>query len=119
MRMSDELKEFLSDVFGIIEANDYERQCLWDLWHESVDWQSNNDGYFHKLTGTYGEDIWISLQCAFINGKRVLFWYPSGRHADYTVIDNWLDSQFENVTKTDASNSHIVIHRCENGNSVS
>jgi hypothetical protein len=81
--------DFLSGVIGIVEATDFERQCLWERNHEHMTWESNLSGYLPTV-GLHGDDrVVISLLTAKIDGHKVLFWHATSPIVNYTLITEW------------------------------
>lgn len=108
-----EIREFLDGIVGVVEANSYERQCLWERYHRQyeVDWKTNSFGLGEGVGEIGGMPVFISLTTAVVGGYKLLFVYATSAVVDYRLIDKWLEDNVPStaydrgrVNKTDAQN---------------
>jgi hypothetical protein len=108
--------KFLEGVVGIVEANSFERMCLWDKHKDKSTWVQNLSGY-GKNVGyiTPNRPVFISLTTAIINGHKILFVEPTSVGVDYTMIWEWMKENVPSavkpsgyLNKTDSMNFHNV-----------
>lgn len=98
--MSDnQMQTFLNGVVGVVEANSFETMCLWKEYTEELKktWLENPSGLGQQIGILAGMPIFISLNTAIIDGKKILFIDPTSQVVDYRIIDKWLE---ENLPKT-------------------
>lgn len=115
-----EMTEFLSGVVGVVEANSFERLCLWQEHHTRRLWLDRNDGLLETVGHLDGMPVCLSLLTSKIDGHKVLFIDATSQVVDHRMIDKWLaetlpKTAFKNggeyVNKTDAMNFHNVFPR--------
>lgn len=88
--MSDDvLEEYLKDVIGVVEANSFEKMCLWQQNRLYV-WQESLSGYGQQVGEIGGKPIWISLNVDRIYNRKVLFVEATSQVVDWEQIENWL-----------------------------
>lgn len=81
--------DFLSGVIGMVEATDFERQCLWEKNHKHMKWESDSLGFLPTV-GLHGNDpVVISLFTAKIDGHKILFWHATSQIVNYRIITAW------------------------------
>ncbi|MBQ2263221.1 MAG: hypothetical protein II336_17905 [Loktanella sp.] len=96
---SDEVKAFLADVVGVVEANSFETMCLWQNYRGGRNWVSHSSG-FGATVGTFGgKPVFISLTTATVDGQKVLFIDPTSEVVSWQIIDAWLDANIPSVAK--------------------
>jgi hypothetical protein len=97
---------------------------LWKEFHEQVDWQEDNMG-FYQVIGKINKNkpVCVSFSFAKIYGKRICFYYSSGRYSDSVMVENFIESNYsvkwDNGTRramTDAMNFHHAIDACRTAN---
>jgi hypothetical protein len=136
--LSDHIAEYLEGVTGVVEANTYESHQLWlNYANDSTaikyggqrearfDWKSTGSGY-GACVGYVGNkkkdrSIWISLLTVTVKGQKLLFYFVTGRYADYDVVREWLDTNMPStafytderarLNHVDAQNFHNVFSR--------
>lgn len=88
-----EMRDFLAGVIGVVEANYFEHQMLWeenDRAPNKMTWEQIR----HHLIETVGRcadmPVCISLVKAQVMGRLLLFVHPTSRVVDHLMIDNWL-----------------------------
>lgn len=87
----------------LIEANSYERMCLWRENHQRVRWEENMSGICLQI-GKFGDmPICVSLVWATINGRLVCFYDAVSEVAHSQMIEDWLatqcDAKWDNGTR--------------------
>ena len=83
--------EMLNAVDYIVEANSFEQTTLWKKYHEKVKWEEHLSG-FGVHVGDIADlhPVWISILVETINGKVVLFWYPTSNVVDYEMCERFI-----------------------------
>jgi hypothetical protein len=116
--LSREIAQYLDGVVGVVEANGYERMCLWREGKENGrKWRESLSGYGQTIGKIDGRPVHVSLLVDEVDGHRILFIYPTSQVVDHELIDRWLlatmpgsakkrDGQY--VNKVDAMNFHNV-----------
>lgn len=121
----DQLKAALRAAYFAVEANPYERLCLWresaaDANHptifEPVRWKHGR-GYLLTIGKLAGMPVTLELVFATINNIGVLFYHSPSQVTDYRMIEKWLDDYFPSHTwgggrqnRCDAMNFHLCLH---------
>lgn len=116
-----EMTEFLNGVVGVVEANSYERLCLWKEYTEELKkrWKDNRSGFSEVIGYLADMPVCISLFTSEVDGHKILFIDATSQVIDHRMIDKWLietmpksafkdDGRF--VNKTDAMNFHNIFH---------
>jgi len=114
MKRYQDSDEMLSAVDYVVEANSFEQLTLWKDWNNRVEWEDCRGG-FGVHVGDVGDlfPVWISLLVAKINGKVVLFWFPTSMVVDYEMCENYIKRHTVNRSYrnlVDAQNFHNVVH---------
>lgn len=106
------LNEFLSGVTRVIEATDFEQDCLWHRYaeRENVDWHQILNGHGKSVGVLDGRSVFISLRAAVINGKKFLFFHPTSVVVDWRMINAWIDSVLPDALRFDADNFGSALH---------
>lgn len=135
---SDHIVEYLEGVVGVVEANSFESHQLWLNYANDptairyggqretrFEWKSTGSGY-GACVGYVGNEkkdrsIWISLLTVTVKGQKLLFYFVTGRYADYDVVREWLDKNMPStafraddptrLNHVDAQNFHNVFTR--------
>lgn len=137
--ITDEVKEFISDVQAVVEATTTERQLLWEtkslayplafprtnldaynMDHRYL-WEEILYGYLVTVNNNTKKPICIPLTKAKVDGVTVLFWHPTSNYVNYTQIEKWLDIYLprDEAIRTDAMNfSHIFYAKEKNKSEV-
>lgn len=116
---SPEVRAYLANVDGVVEANSFEQHALWRLNDAGLDgkklaWEERNSGFIAQ-TGTFGDNLPspVSLFTVKIDGFLLLFYYGSGTYVDNDLIEQWLEATLPEGAwnnRTDAMNFHNVIN---------
>lgn len=116
--------EFFKDVAFIVEADDFSRHALWNLYHTKpaygvkvASWEEVMVGKMVKVGELDGRPVNIVLSWAILNGKRVMFWFACSQVVDHKMISAWFDHFAKNIrwdngtrsARCDASNFHHVL----------
>jgi hypothetical protein len=111
--MNHDMKEFLKDVTGVIEATNFEQYCLWKEY--KIVWVENLSGYAPVIGMLDESPVCISLSTAIVKGKKLLFIDPISRVVDYKMIDKWIKKNIPKtayingiLNKTDPMNFHNI-----------
>lgn len=109
--ISDEIKEFLQGVDGVVEATGYEKLYLWTQYSDEWDDRSNG-GYLVRVGEVGDEGIYISILIHKVRNQKILFWHATSQVVDYRIIEQWLDQNIpwpDGVrNKTDANNFSCI-----------
>lgn len=80
---------------------------------------------FYQVIGKINKNkpVCVSFSFAKIYGKRICFYYSSGRYSDSVMVENFIESNYsvkwDNGTRramTDAMNFHHAIDACRTAN---
>ena len=114
-----QMTEFLDGVVYVVEANSYEKMCLWKEHHQERGrpWKDRADGLGETIGLCDGRPVFLSLFTAEVDGRKLLFVDPTSQVVDHQAIDQWLDKSLPStarredgrVNKTDAMNFHLVL----------
>ena len=92
--IDSEMKEFLQDVAGVVEATSYERMCLWkECTKESgYSWVSDNTGFAIAI-GFFTDKRPVVLEMCkiLVKNKSILFINPTSVAIDHDMIKLWLN----------------------------
>lgn len=115
--------KFLENVVGCVEANSFERHCLWLHFAEEARmfecgqfiryrWEQNSSGYLETVGTIDNRCVCISILTDKVDGKKLLFWFATSEAVDYQLIDQWLQKYLTAeayANKSDATNFHNVL----------
>lgn len=101
--MSDETAESrLAKTLFVVEATSFETQCLWA--ENSKDsncrrftprrWEQVSPGWLVTVGELDYRPVCISMSWARIDGRLVMFWYPTSQVVDTVQIEKWLEKHF-------------------------
>lgn len=114
---SDAVKEYIQDVIGAVEANNFEQLELWDRSSkEGAVWKTTNYGYGVHIGDFHGRQIFISITTSVIDDHKILFYYPTSELVDWGMIEKWLKQNLPNtafdkngrLNKVDASGFYNI-----------
>jgi hypothetical protein len=115
--LSDNVKTYIEGVVGLVEASreEYTMQYVRHVMDKTgdwvkLDWKENTSGYGINVGTFAGREVWISINSAVINGRKILFWHATSSIVDYGLIDIWIETHFKGIKKTDATNFMNVIN---------
>jgi hypothetical protein len=104
-----------------IEANSYEKLCLWREHHKEYGWEEDNSG-IGKTIGFINDDpnkpVVLNFFFAKIFGKRICFYEATSRFVDHTMIEEWIEKNYPITWRgtsramTDAMNFHHAVDHC-------
>lgn len=108
----------------VVEANSYEAQALWYVWHDSprfkqppVTWEQVNPGFLSTIGQIGDKPVCIDMFWNLVNGVPVLFYHPTSKMVDWDMIEEWLKNncnpRYDNNHRrahTDAQNFHHMVH---------
>jgi len=120
-----ETEQKLKKTVFFIEATSCEQFYLWKEYHEKIDWEEDNMGFWEQI-GCIGGDIekpvCVSFTFAKIYGKIICFYDVTSRYSDSVMVENWIEENYpvkwDNGSRkamTDAINFHHAINCCKNG----
>lgn len=116
----------LRETSCVVEATDNEQFNLWSEWSKEslhprvglsqrLDWRQI-DGWLVCVGELAGFPVNTSMMWCRINGHLVMFWHPCSRVVDHKLIEDWIDSKFDQTDsgrKVDAANFHNCIPHLE------
>lgn len=86
-----QMAEFLNGVIGVVDANSYERLCLWQEWQKpGKSWKENTSGFLETVGHLDGRPVCVSMFTATVDGHRLLFLDATSQVVDHKMIDEWL-----------------------------
>jgi hypothetical protein len=109
-----EFKKWQGLVKGIVEATDFERNCLWQMYAiegakfsqlvsgTRIPWSPRQD--YGVLTSVDGPGTCISVTIIEVNGRPILFYHDTSQLVNHKNIDKWFADAFPGVPKVDAAN---------------
>lgn len=117
--VSDEIRAYLNGVVGIVEANSFEKMCLWREWNDmGKSWVPTVHGYLATVGNVGDMPVCISILTETVEGQKILFWDATSRVVDHQMIEEWLKTIVTSalkedgyLNKTDAMNFHNVFQR--------
>lgn len=125
--ISDEVRDYLYGVVGVVEATSYEKHSLWADYSIESDrsgfgrkkpsrllrWDAAREGYLPKIGEIAGRPIHLSLLVDVVDGHRLLFWHVTSAVSDIEVVEQWLTDNVEAYASnhTNAMNFHNVLHQ--------
>jgi len=127
---SGSAEERMKKTFFAVEANSFELTTLWNKNahdgyergdNKGVQWDQISNGWGVHV-GNIGDNkldlqVWMRVNWARIEGKLVLFWYPSGNYVDYKLCEAWIEKYISNPNdaKHHTLNSYASnFHKCLN-----
>jgi hypothetical protein len=118
-KASDQVIKFFEGAIGCVEANSFERMCIYRNNDKASDsWKDSGEGYGAPVGDVLGKPVYISLNSAVVNGHKVIFYYPTSVMVDHNLILDWMrgnmpETAFKNdrLNTVDAMNFHNVLPR--------
>jgi hypothetical protein len=124
---TDDVKKFLEECVGVVEATNFEKMCLWQKYHDKHGaeypkyWFDERGGPGAHV-GTFGTyPVVIMLTKAKVDGHWVAFIEDTSQVVNHTMIEDWLrkaltdkakhGDKLQYVNKQDAMNFHNVFPR--------
>jgi hypothetical protein len=121
--------KYAEGVVAFCEATDNERQSIWERYcnkssacqKDLIDTFDYEVAAFLEVGSVGGMPVFLMLTPTLVNGKRVLFYYPSSQVIDWRMIEDFISYLREAVkkdtgvypTQSDADNfDYEVIKRC-------
>jgi hypothetical protein len=108
--------DLLRNVVFVVEANGFERLCLWNVARGNSEW-STPQCYRITVGHIDTRPVCVALTFVDIDGQPVLFIEAQSRMVDYDMVDAWLQQHVPAASWTgglravcDAAN----FHRCQN-----
>lgn len=120
----DEIVSYLECVVGCVEANSFEKHCLWkenhyleDAARHKREWKDTGHGLGVTIGYVDERPVHLSLSTSVIDGQKILFYYATSTVVDHEMIREWLKVNLPETAKgnypggynhTDATNFHSV-----------
>ena len=116
----EEEKIELKDVIFVVEATSCERFMLWQEWHEKIEWEQGQSGWWLQIGELDDRPVCASCQVDKLNGFKILFVEMTSQVTDSVMLEKWLDENCSpkwgkgtRLARTNASNFHNVVHALE------
>jgi hypothetical protein len=93
------ITDYLKDVIGVVEANSFERQCLWEHYHLDLGWTWESAGGGPLVTVGHlvtvypnrKHPICVELLWTKVNGHKILFYADTSMTVDHEMVKGWLE----------------------------
>lgn len=107
------------DVVYLVEATSYETLALWQRYHEETQWKSVTYGgpMFH-IGALADRPVVLSVNICEILGRKVMFYNPTSQVVDWVMVEEFLETHWPTVKRTEAMNFHAAVHRVRELNKV-
>lgn len=94
-----------------VEANDFERQCIWEKYHDRCKWEQDICGSFFQIGTLDNRPVTVCLDWVTIDGKKVLFYHSPSQVVDYKLVEEWIrkNALTSAGMKADSANFHIIL----------
>lgn len=118
--------ELFKDVCFLVEANNHEQHQLWvdhfykpraDMPRQIKNWKEVSMGHGITIGQLDKRPIVVSVNYAYLEGKKVMFYYGCSQLVDHKLIEDWLQYftkkiKWDNDTRwahCDAMNFHLCM----------
>jgi hypothetical protein len=112
-QLQDWITKETAGIAGIVEANSYEKLCLWRENHQErkISWETGTGGGPMVTVGMSKceRPTVLALCVDIVNGKKVLFVDATSQLVDWKQIDEFIEKHWPGVAKTDAMNFYNII----------
>lgn len=112
---SENLKDFVKDVVGAVEANSFEYYALWEINNireNKKTWEENLYSMLLNIGSYKDSDVFVNIRTAVIDGNKILFYYPTSNIVNWNMVEKWIRSILVDGTRlTDATNIHSVLRK--------
>jgi len=78
------------DIFFFVEANPYEKLCLWKEHDEGNDWEDVPTGVSIRIGTIGGLPIVLNFFFAIVEGAMVCFYYPCSTGVDRLKVQKFI-----------------------------
>lgn len=110
--MYETIDDKLKSSVYFIETTSYEKQKVWELYHEKTNWESDGEGVYRQIgwIGNPKKERIVSVHFGFakIYGKRICFYEAATRFVDWAMIEKYIKTNYRNIPLGSASNFHNV-----------
>jgi hypothetical protein len=116
-----QMAKFLDGVTGVVEANSFECQMLWEENQRlsKRTWKSSGAGLMEVVGSLADMPVCISLFTAEVAAQKILFLDPTSQVVDHRMIDEWLEKTLPlsarredgRVNRANAQNFHNIFRR--------
>ncbi len=106
---SDNRKQWRKETVYCVEASDCEHQFLWERWSAEsmtagivdkdnrLSWEQMHSGELATINPGEERPICVSVRWARLNGKVVMFYWPTSELVDWKRIKEWLATEYAHV----------------------
>lgn len=115
--------EDLKDTFFAVEATSFEKQLLWERWHESIPMEQDGSGFGRQVGEIGGMPTMVMLYRFNIWGKWVVFYEGTSQVVDHRLVEGWIKKNVLAHTPgwdgrargchCDAQNFHLCVEALE------
>ncbi len=114
MSGDSELIEALAGVTLFIEATDCEQSYVWRMATKEAGrgWDQSSLGYGRMAGKFKGQEVWVSIQLARIDGQKVCFYHATSRFVDHNLVLSYIESIAPATAKTDGRLNHTDAMNC-------
>lgn len=119
--IDEQMTKFLEGVVGAVEANSFEKLCLWQDYHEErkKPWVEGRSGLCEIVGDINGMPVNVSLYVDVVDGHRILFYDAVSAVVDHRLVLQWLQETLPKSAmrpdgfpnKVDAMNFYNVFPR--------
>lgn len=116
-----EVDKYMEGVVGVIDANSFERMCLWERFTKNtgIVWDDNLEGLFFEVGTLSDMPVTLSIFSVSVDGVKILFVDSPSMVVDHRLINQWLDKHLPSTARredgilrrADAGNAHNILNR--------
>lgn len=110
IKPSKDMMEWLADITGVVEANSYEKMCLWQEYHQErkEPWVDDMSGYAPTIGHLGRMPVCLSMFRGTVKGKKILFIDAVSQVVDHRIVDEWLEMALpDGAKRTNGSNTYV------------
>lgn len=117
IRLAPPEDERFKETFFLVEATSFEKFCLWQQWHNEVNWEQDSLGLVGEIGRIDDRPVALSVSWAKIDGQLVAFYEMTSQVTDSQMLEKWLEDnctppKWDNGSRRahcDAQNFHHCI----------
>ena len=108
-----DFEESFNEVKFAVEANSFEKHCLWEKYKDQIKWEQGNSGIAKIIGNIDNMPVVMSILIDHLNGVPVMFYEMTSLVVDYRIVDTFLEDKFGEFNKInkcfDANNFNRII----------
>lgn len=89
-----QIEKLIESTMFLVEATDFEKQCLWTAHNEATEWESALSGTMLCAGVLDGRPVNVVLSFAKLKGVTVCFWHACSQVVDFAMVENTLKETF-------------------------